>query len=134
MLPRNAAVRATSAQRMSFNRRSTSGGSITLKSGKTSGVAIKIANSGQLLSLLDAVAPGPGGKVVIQATAPTGNSFRIHYANEGGPRVDVRVQELFGLAVHPTVAGEPLTFALLSPAHRPIVRRALKAKVQRPKG
>ena len=58
----------------SFNRRSASGGSITLKSGKTSGVAIKVANSGQLLSLLDAAAPGPGGKVVIQATAPTGNS------------------------------------------------------------
>jgi hypothetical protein len=58
----------------SFNRRSGSGGSITLKSGKTSGVAIKVNNSGQLLSLLDAAAPGPGGKVVIQATAPTGNS------------------------------------------------------------
>ena len=58
----------------SFNQRSASGGSITLKSGKTSGVAIKVANSGQLLSLLDAAAPGPGGKVVIQATAPTGNS------------------------------------------------------------
>ena len=56
------------------NRRSSSGGSITLKSGKTSGVAINVANSGQLLSLLDAAAPGPGGKVVIQATAPTGNS------------------------------------------------------------
>jgi hypothetical protein len=45
-----------------------------LKSGKTSGVAIQVANSGQLLSLLDAAAPGPGGKVVIQASAPTGNS------------------------------------------------------------
>ncbi|MGA0600604.1 ATP-dependent helicase HrpB [Caulobacter sp. KR2-114] len=54
-------------------------------------------------------------------TAPTGNSFRIDYAAEGGPRVDVRVQELFGLGQHPTVgAGVPLTLALLSPAHRPI--------------
>ena len=54
-------------------------------------------------------------------TAPTGSSFRIDYGAEGGPRVDVRVQELFGLAVHPTVgAGVPLTLALLSPAHRPI--------------
>jgi ATP-dependent helicase HrpB len=54
-------------------------------------------------------------------TAPTGNSFRIDYGGEGGPRVDVRVQELFGLAVHPTVgAGVALTLALLSPAHRPI--------------
>jgi ATP-dependent helicase HrpB len=53
-------------------------------------------------------------------TAPTGSTFAIDYAAEGGPRVDVRVQELFGLAEHPAVAGVPLTLALLSPAHRPI--------------
>jgi ATP-dependent helicase HrpB len=62
---------------------------------------------------LDAAAPA-------RFTAPTGNSFSIDYAAEGGPRVDVRVQELFGLSEHPTVAGVPLTLALLSPAHRPI--------------
>ena len=56
------------------NRRSSAGGNITLKSGKTSGVAINIANSGQLLALLDAAAPGPGGKIVIQAKAASGNS------------------------------------------------------------
>ena len=44
----------------------------------------------------------------------------IDYAADGGPRADIRVQELFGLAVHPTVDGEPLTLALLSPAHRPV--------------
>ncbi len=54
-------------------------------------------------------------------TAPTGSSFRIDYAAEGGPRIDVRVQELFGLAAHPAIgAGVPLTLALLSPAQRPI--------------
>ena len=53
-------------------------------------------------------------------TAPTGNSFAIDYAAEAGPRVDVRVQEVYGLAVHPTVAGVPLTLSLTSPAHRPI--------------
>lgn len=53
-------------------------------------------------------------------TAPTGNSFAIDYAAEAGPRVDVRVQEVFGLAEHPTVGGVPLTLSLLSPAHRPI--------------
>jgi ATP-dependent helicase HrpB len=53
-------------------------------------------------------------------TAPTGNSFAIDYAAEGGPRVEVRVQEVYGLAEHPTVGGQPLTLALLSPAHRPI--------------
>ncbi|HZZ87082.1 MAG TPA: ATP-dependent helicase C-terminal domain-containing protein, partial [Caulobacteraceae bacterium] len=54
--------------------------------------------------------------------APTGSRPAIDYAAEGGPRVDVRVQELYGLGVHPAVAGGkvPLTLALLSPAHRPI--------------
>ncbi|MGZ3376614.1 MAG: ATP-dependent helicase HrpB, partial [Phenylobacterium sp.] len=50
-------------------------------------------------------------------TAPTGNSFAIDYAADGGPRVEVRVQEVYGLAEHPKVAGVPLTLALLSPAH-----------------
>jgi ATP-dependent helicase HrpB len=54
-------------------------------------------------------------------TAPTGSSFAIDYAAEGGPRVEVRVQELFGLTTHPTVgAGAALALALLSPAHREI--------------
>ena len=53
-------------------------------------------------------------------TAPTGNSFAIDYAAEAGPRVDLRVQEVYGLTVHPTVAGVPLTLSLTSPAHRPI--------------
>jgi ATP-dependent helicase HrpB len=52
--------------------------------------------------------------------APTGSRLAIDYAAEGGPRVDVRVQELYGMATHPTVGGAPLTLALLSPAHRPI--------------
>ena len=55
-------------------RRSATGGTIVVKSGRTSGVAINVSNTGQLLSLLDAAAPGPGGKIIIQATAPTGNS------------------------------------------------------------
>jgi ATP-dependent helicase HrpB len=64
---------------------------------------------------LDALAPA-------RWTAPTGNSFAIDYAAPGGPRVEVRVQEVFGLSVHPAVAEgrAPLTLALTSPAHRPI--------------
>jgi len=55
-------------------------------------------------------------------TAPTGNSFSIDYAAPGGPRVEVRVQEVFGLGAHPAIANgrAPLTLALTSPAHRPI--------------
>ena len=53
-------------------------------------------------------------------TAPTGSTFAIDYAAEGGPRVEVRVGELYGLREHPRVGATPLTLALLSPAHRPI--------------
>lgn len=53
--------------------------------------------------------------------APTGSRLAIDYGAEAGPRVDVRVQELFGLKQHPTVGhGQCLTLALLSPAHRPL--------------
>ncbi|MCA3254424.1 MAG: ATP-dependent helicase HrpB, partial [Alphaproteobacteria bacterium] len=53
---------------------------------------------------------------------PVGASHAIDYDAEGGPAVEVRVQELFGLAAHPSVASGklPLTLVLLSPAHRPI--------------
>ena len=53
-------------------------------------------------------------------TAPTGNSFAIDYSGAAGPRVDVRVQECFGIAAHPKIGGVPLTFSLLSPGHKPI--------------
>jgi hypothetical protein len=51
-----------------LRRRSARGGNIALKSGKPSGVAINLGNTSELLSLLDAAAPGPGGKVTILAT------------------------------------------------------------------
>jgi len=49
-------------------------------------------------------------------------SAAIDYAAEGGPRVDIRVQELFGVTAHPAVGGGRilLTLALLSPARRPV--------------
>jgi len=54
--------------------------------------------------------------------APTGSHLAIDYEAEGGPAIAVRVQELFGLSVHPSIAGGrvPLTIHLLSPAHRPV--------------
>lgn len=53
-------------------------------------------------------------------TAPTGNRFRIEYPENQPPFLEVRLQELFGLAVHPTVAGQPLAFHLLGPNYRPV--------------
>ena len=54
--------------------------------------------------------------------APTGNRFAIDYSAPGGPQVSIRVQELFGVTDHPVIGRPriPLTFELLSPAHRPI--------------
>jgi ATP-dependent helicase HrpB len=54
--------------------------------------------------------------------APTGTQAPIDYEAEGGPAIALRVQELFGLKDHPSLAGGriPLTLELLSPAHRPI--------------
>jgi ATP-dependent helicase HrpB len=54
--------------------------------------------------------------------APTGSPVPIDYEAEGGPKISIRVQELFGLDRHPSVAGGkvPLLIELLSPAHRPV--------------
>ncbi len=52
---------------------------------------------------------------------PSGSRVPIRYEGEA-PVLSIRVQELFGLAAHPSIAGGavPLTLELLSPAHRPI--------------
>jgi len=53
--------------------------------------------------------------------APTGSRVPIDYEAEGGPKISIRVQELFGLDRHPTIAKKiPLLIELLSPAHRPV--------------
>jgi ATP-dependent helicase HrpB len=54
--------------------------------------------------------------------APTGSRVPIDYEAEGGPKIAIRVQELFGLDRHPAIAGGkiPLVVELLSPAHRPV--------------
>jgi ATP-dependent helicase HrpB len=54
--------------------------------------------------------------------APTGTQLAIDYEAEQGPTIAVRLQELFGLKTHPSIArGKiPLVLELLSPAHRPV--------------
>jgi ATP-dependent helicase HrpB len=54
--------------------------------------------------------------------APSGSSVPIDYEAEGGPKLSIRVQELFGLGRHPSIANGkvPLLVELLSPAHRPV--------------
>jgi ATP-dependent helicase HrpB len=54
--------------------------------------------------------------------APTGTVLAIDYEAEQGPTIAVRLQELFGLNTHPSVAKGrvPLVLELLSPAQRPV--------------
>ena len=68
-----------------------------------------------LLHRLDAEAP-------THFTASTGSAVPIDYDAEQGPTISIRVQELFGLATHPSIAGGrvPLVIELLSPARRPV--------------
>jgi ATP-dependent helicase HrpB len=54
--------------------------------------------------------------------APTGTMLAIDYEAEQGPTIAVRLQELFGLNTHPSIAkgAVPLVLELLSPAQRPV--------------
>jgi ATP-dependent helicase HrpB len=54
--------------------------------------------------------------------APTGTMLAIDYEAEQGPTIAVRLQELFGLNSHPSIAkgAIALVLELLSPAHRPV--------------
>jgi ATP-dependent helicase HrpB len=54
--------------------------------------------------------------------APTGTQLAIDYEAEQGPTIAVRLQQLFGLNSHPSIAkgAIPLVLELLSPAHRPV--------------
>jgi ATP-dependent helicase HrpB len=64
---------------------------------------------------LDALAP-------THVTVPTGSRIPVDYGDPQAPALAVRLQELFGLADTPRVAGGavPLTLHLLSPARRPV--------------
>jgi ATP-dependent helicase HrpB len=54
--------------------------------------------------------------------APTGTLLAIDYESEQGPTIAVKLQELFGLNTHPSIANGaiPLVLELLSPAQRPV--------------
>ncbi len=69
----------------------------------------------KLARKLDAVAP-------THVETPAGRRLAIDYRAEGGPRIEARVQEFYGAAIHPTIMRGrlALTISLLSPAHRQI--------------
>ncbi len=65
----------------------------------------------QVAGELDAVVPD-------SVTVPTGSRIRVDYTDPAVPTLSVRVQEVFGWARTPLVAGRPLRLQLLSPAQR----------------
>lgn len=82
---------------------------------------------GALSGTLDLLLGWEGRKAVDRLApghfeTPAGSRHPIDYAAEAGPTVETRVQTLFGLTVHPSIAGGtvPLVLSLTSPAGRPI--------------
>ena len=71
--------------------------------------------SWQQRAQLDALAPAT-------VEVPSGSSIRVDYSDALSPVLAVRLQELFGLTVTPTIAAGsvPVTLHLLSPANRPV--------------
>jgi ATP-dependent helicase HrpB len=53
-------------------------------------------------------------------TSPADTRHVIDYAGDDAPSVEVRVQALFGLDLHPMISTTPLLLKLTSPAGRPI--------------
>jgi ATP-dependent RNA helicase HrpB len=55
-------------------------------------------------------------------TLPTGTRAAVDYVDDLAPCASMRMQEVFGLAATPRIGGGtvPVTFKLLSPAHRPL--------------
>ncbi|CAA9237560.1 MAG: ATP-dependent helicase HrpB [uncultured Blastococcus sp.] len=71
----------------------------------------------QVAGELDVVVPERIG-------VPTGSRIRIDYTDPGVPTLSVRVQEVFGWAQAPRIAGRPLRLQLLSPASRVVATTA----------
>jgi len=71
--------------------------------------------SGAQRRALDELAPR-------ELAVPSGSRVRIDYAGDGAPAINVRLQEVFGLAQTPRIGGGtvPVCFRLLSPARRPV--------------
>ncbi len=89
--------------------------------------ALSELTADELATALHALLPWPlprrlDAEAPTHFEAPTGSQVPIDYEAEGGPKIAIRVQELFGLDTHPAIAGGkvPLVIELLSPAHRPV--------------
>ncbi|MFN3350388.1 ATP-dependent helicase HrpB [Pseudorhodoplanes sp.] len=93
----------------------------------TDKIALKDIGADDLSSAIMELLPWPmrrrlDAEAPTHFEAPTGTHVPIDYEAEAGPTIAIRVQELFGLSRHPTIAGGrvPLVIELLSPAQRPV--------------
>lgn len=77
--------------------------------------ALRARLTRERLRTLDQLAP-------THITLPTGTRVPIDYRDDNAPCASMRMQEVFGLAATPRIGGGtvPVTFKLLSPAHRPL--------------
>ncbi|MBJ8925178.1 ATP-dependent helicase HrpB [Citrobacter sp. FDAARGOS_156] len=86
--------------------------------------ALKAVNVGQALrGLLDwSMLQRLDSELPAHYTVPTGSRIAIRYHEDNPPVLAVRMQEMFGEANTPTIAGGrvPLVLELLSPAQRPL--------------
>ena len=90
-------------------------------------IALKDISAGDLSDALMALLPWDmrvrlDREAPAHFEAPTGSVLAIDYEAEQGPTIAVRLQELFGLNTHPSIAAGkvPLVLELLSPAQRPV--------------
>ena len=90
-------------------------------------IALKDLSAGDLSDALMALLPWElrarlDREAPTHFEAPTGTQLAIDYEAEQGPTIAVRLQELFGLNTHPSIArgAVPLVLELLSPAQRPV--------------
>ena len=90
-------------------------------------IALKDISAGDLSDALMALLPWDmrarlDREAPTHFEAPTGSVLAIDYEAEQGPTIAVRLQELFGLNTHPSIAAGkvPLVLELLSPAQRPV--------------
>ena len=90
-------------------------------------IALKDISAGDLSNALMALLPWEmrarlDREAPTHFEAPTGSVLAIDYEAEQGPTIAVRLQELFGLNTHPSIAAGkvPLVLELLSPAQRPV--------------
>jgi ATP-dependent helicase HrpB len=79
------------------------------------GAALRARLTAAQSRALDELAP-------THVTLPTGTRTPIDYVDDNAPCASMRMQEVFGLAATPRIGGGavPITFKLLSPAHRPL--------------